>query len=298
MERSQRPCVRNKTRSALLLAVVAMATFTLVARQSQATMLYDFDHLNKAKLGGQDGWTDSSGKWEARTIGRVTIDGKTNVHTSGAYHGSDTTIALYAGRKNGDHTSATKGTDWSYDLSSATGVTLSFVSRDGKPAWFALAEDGNSSGTVDETEAALWFGYRPSDYYAEIGTGSMAVHATRGLGSTSASGYRQFRLDVDFTANSGAGSATLYGYNAASLHDASDISSKNPTTELGMTTLLSNVNLGLTPDSHKTWDGLVIAGAGWGGPDELTVTSVVPEPATMSLLALGGLALLRRRRRA
>ena len=55
----------------------------------------------------------------------------------------------------------------------------------------------------------------------------------------------------------------------------------------------------LTGEAYLGQDlGLVLAytGGGWPEIDDVSI-SVVPEPATMSLLALGGMAMLRRKKK-
>ncbi|MBT3201214.1 MAG: PEP-CTERM sorting domain-containing protein [Phycisphaerales bacterium] len=308
--RGVNPGMRNPVMGKALVALAGliMALTTMQPAHAGTVALYDFESFynisdggtgnRDGNLQGLDGWVDPDRDMEFRNIHKggssvQVITGKTNRVSTGA---NDTANQIFAGRKNGTYTGSpgsnaeAVGTDFNYDLSIGTSAIFSFVARDDKAQWFALGQDTGGDGdptTPDDVlataETTLWFGTKGNDgtgnYFAEIGTGGFDTHTAVATSTTNAGSYNQFRLEVDFGANSGAGSATLYGLdNTGALYGAAVIGdeTQDAVTDLGMIELLADVNLGLPPDAYKTWDGIGIAGQAWGGVDELTVTTVVP----------------------
>ncbi|NQT54269.1 PEP-CTERM sorting domain-containing protein [bacterium] len=138
-------------------------------------------------------------------------------------------------------------------------------------------------------EVTFQFGLQNNNWFLRPADFGTQVNVAAGLTSTSL-GYLVV-LEIDQAAAGGDGLGSLF------IQNLTDGSALSPVAGL-QDIALGLLRMDFGAHNPSTWDGLYIRMAGGGSSiDNIFVESIVPEPATLSLLGLGGLAALRRRRR-
>jgi len=211
------------------LAICACAAFVAWAQPAGAT-IYDFDSLSLGNLPPQDNWTGS------------TVMGVYAAPRRGAPHPCAGNVVSTGGGLGPVAASRDNDGNWSFSLRDVTGDPYTkFVI--GAPWVTDYTADGTSLGSKamfrivnTTTVKGIGFGIKVQPYYYQAFVTSAPQIETPGTGSLgSAQGTRlDFRMEVDTTANSGQGGATLYARNRATDLDWVAVSG------------LSNVNLWLT----------------------------------------------------
>lgn len=251
----------------LLVSCVLGSLLSASAGQA-STLTYDFDDLSGSgthpgvELNGQDGWVVRQGNGHGFVY--------TGMSGQGYFSGNHayTPNAMHADRIVGPLVTATD-----------TWMALEFDGRVGSSAvrWsrFGLSYVEGTSPTD-----AFLFGCQGTQW-AVIATDVTVYKDATGM---IANGPARMKLEVDLTT----GLADFYydvggGYVAAPALQDVDL----------------KLDLTRTATDHtnpENWNALYLRGIGAGDSWDNLRVEVTPEPATLSLLALGALALLRRRR--
>ena len=236
-----------------------------------STYTYNFDRGNEGWVNGTgpatyDNWAGTNGRMVMQNAGQPT-------NMSGWY--------LFAGTTTPYSTvgtvTRTNNANFTFSIpANATGIELLYSAQ------------GGYSGSGRYTRRLFGLGNAAQPYrvrfgdYGTTGTPYYYINTTSSAtGITNAN--RDYKLVVDFTANAGAGAATMY-YN--------DYVAGWQLIKAGWT----NIALGLTPGEWAQWNRLYLEMNGSVRIYNLRI-NVIPEPAAMSLLALGGVGIVLRRRR-
>jgi hypothetical protein len=137
-------------------------------------------------------------------------------------------------------------------------------------------------------EVAFQFGLQNDQWFIREADYGTQHNVAAGLSSTSL-GYLVV-LEIDGTANGGDGLGSL------SIQNLTDGSLLSPVAGL-QNIPLGILDMDLGASASATWDALYLRMAGGGASMDNLFVEAMPEPGTLALLALGGLGLLRRRRR-
>ena len=172
----------------------------------------------------------------------------------------------------------------------ATGVTLAVSSP------FLGANTYNNSASFAPTDVVNDYWWLATNYYIGGNYADYASLTLSGLGSEAAisvdlvsymyltGDHRKVQVRVGggawVEANAASPSTSYLATGTTAVDGTAIIEFRTPATGAGIA------------DGSETAPG----GRYWGYINGMTVETVIPEPATMSLLALGGLAMLRRRR--
>ena len=243
---------------------VALAAMFAFVQPAGSAVIYGFTGLTTGSaLAGQDGWTSLGGN-----------TGNTKVATGAGWavgnylsSGSITTWNAW-----GKQYRMNDGT-WSYSIpAAATGLILEFDAQGGWTG--SSSRSQNLWGLGVDGAWSLRFGGRAPTSGSGLFYG---INNTAGAGYAGAASH--FTLDVDLTANGGTGSAIMY-----------------VDTGGGDVQKVSVADLGLTPGEWANWNSMYIEQNRYCKMDTLTLT-IIPEPATLSLVAMGALGMIARRKR-
>lgn len=280
-----------------MAGTIALLGAALTAPALAANFLYDFDALTTGGLIAQDGWYSPRSYWGNPTIVSSTAPSGTSnmiqetgtgsggyaaaraLPTGTFYSGTETAAVFqydaqatrfYSGNTmwlggNGDH--QVLGDDWSG----------------------AQAKLGPSLGFYNSTAGVYTF--RLGTKAASGGWTILSYVSTVPLGD-----WVSIQLIMDFTANAGAGSGSLFFKDLTTGETSFTAAPGLQNINLGLT-VGAGLAAGYTPDK---WNqiGFDFAPVNTypAKLDNLLVSSTIPEPSALPLLALGGLMLGRRRR--
>lgn len=292
------------TSSPIFCGVALSAAILCAAAAVQAGPIYTFDNLQPGFLVGQDNWTP----WQSQN---QTVSYRT---------GSNTTLVAGTPVVGNQAGVVCRVNDSNYAFPSYTGTetdaTLEFdfqyqpnESYDGSPI-FGLGTDIDGTNTIDNaTEWGPMFGVKRS-FYVTYGSPKFHIRAAGAgdhifsdltvaehVGENAVAGdWLRLRMVIDFTANFGDGSGTLYwknltlGNDWTLVEDMVDVdlglsSGPAPST---WNTMLTRIDSPVLDPNPSELDANVVA------YDNLNpnVNAVIPEPSTLALLASGLLGLL------
>lgn len=258
--------------SAIFCAALSLAT----TGYSLNSVSYDFESLGNGSLTGQDNWLAFP---------------PTPTDTLSIQAGSGANTSKVAGTNGGRNV---RNFGSSFFSGTETTAIIQFSAQPGG-VHMALAADGNNNGSIGDTNGELspLFGFDTSSNFfispkAAGGQFASAITSTRitannGVSAGLASDWYQVRLVIDFNANTGAGSGSLFYLNTT-----------NGDTTFTAVSGLQNINLGLNfmtaGANPAAWNAIYLRANGGGFIDNLSVTAI-PEPATVGIV-LGGFALL------
>jgi hypothetical protein len=259
---------RTLVRLAGLCMILAAASPALGAILSSYT--YNFDRGNEGWVSGTgpngyDNWTGTNGRMQMLTDTTSPMSGWT------VFAGTVSPYTLVG------TVTRTNNANFSFSIpANATGLELLYSGRQGY------------SGSGRYTRRLFGLGNAANPYRVRFGeygaAGTPYYYINSNSSATVMSGAaRDVKIVVDFAANSGAGGATMYYddyVNGWQLIKAA----------------WTNINLGLTPGEWAQWNRLYLEMNGSTRIDNLRI-NVIPEPAAMSLLAVGGIGIVLRRRR-
>ncbi len=182
--------------------------------------------------------------------------------------------------------------NFNYDIPHGMkGLQLAFTLRMDNPnsfGAFGLGVDTDLDNTIDRNEAGFLFGREGSRWYIRKATYGQELYASTTPSSTAGEVWRLV-LEVDLLANGGDGLGSLFVQQLSTgTNFASDMA-------FYPVAGLQGVPLGILamsdPDADH-WNGLVLDLYNYAAADNLTITYYTPEPASVALLALGGLLLM------
>jgi len=254
-----------------------------------AASVYTFDGLPGANGSALNGQADTLVTWNTSEAGNH------NLITLGVYGPDKRAQVLNPSSQRVCSTPIGGGSLFGL-TSSDTELEISYIAYMDKASpwlngiWVDL--DGNGTMPNSEAEIALQFGARTGATYgwrlrgAAVGTPNYYYGSWPGIGATPAT--MLITVNVSLVGN---GAATMYVYNLT-----------DPVT-YPVVKVFDHVALGLNSADARmrdpaNWTGWTLRNQNAGSTIYSTIDNltVIPEPATLSLLVLGGLACLRRRR--
>ena len=259
----------------LWLVAGCVCAMLFVSAGPALAAVYDFESLGTGSIDGKDGWSSNG------------LNGYTT--TPGGYPsaGSGICVTTYGGTGT-SYGARPNDTNWGYDLSGGGAFSMGAAIR---VDYQVSGYYGNAEMllTISASGRSIGFGYEvlPWYYSPYIMDATGTENNLGNLGMAKGTAVDML-LNVDPTANGGSGLATLW----ANKNDAGWI-------QYGAATDLKLVKTG-----DGAYDALISQADGvrlevktrLGAIDDIFVT-VIPEPATVSLLVIGAVGLIVRRRR-
>lgn len=269
-----------KTTFGLTLLVAA----SLAMPAGAVDYLYDFEGLNSSAtpgvdLNGQDNWV--------QTTGLTHMSGVVNDVSAGGFSGNSLVkVDSTAGALN--RFSRENDSNFGFDIPDGSKFTFEFDAQAGKDAQIYAGMISPTS-----TNWSFLIGTNTSNGW-RFRTDNPPNESTTSLNLYPGDeGPWQYHilLDVDLAANGGNGSASLF---------VRDDSGGGGPVVLTAVPDMQNMNMGLGAVDGSDFNGLSIYIVANdenvpAGIDNILIT-VIPEPASLALLGLGGLLILRRRR--
>ena len=259
--------------------VTVIALFSAALRASAAIGTYTFDNLNSGALAGQDGWVSGPSLGSPVVVAAGTTIDTTKVATVAAGNNFAILVRQADGAFafpsfTGSETAALLQFDFSWNRTD-----------DNSSINFKIGRDLNSDNQLVFNES-LGIRYQSGlfefDTAQNVGPGASRT----GVGAGNVGDLFRVRLLMDFTANSGQGSGVL-SYENLTRGDTTF----NPLASGSF--LLGSLAPAAAPGDWNKMEIVVTSGAQF---DNLTV-GTVPEPSSVALLAMAGLALIPRRGR-
>ncbi|CAA9229963.1 MAG: hypothetical protein AVDCRST_MAG42-1075 [uncultured Chthoniobacterales bacterium] len=258
---------QRKAKALRNAALIGLAGALLFALSPAArAQIYSAEELTRrASLGGQDGWQLVGG------FGGISVDQGSGINPSTVLQGPSS-FSSFAARTN----------DSNFSFAQFTGLETSVVLQiDVYPVFTPMALFGLGHDSITDTDSVINQASETGPLFGTMtSNGARLVIQEAGRGTSHLSSitlanlsWYQIRLEMDFTANAGQGSGSLFLRNL-SLGETSFTAVPD----------LQNISLGLTNTAADvrpfTYDGMFI-GMGFGHMDNI---GVVPEPATSALL--------------
>ena len=259
-----------------VLAAMALAVAGAATAAARATVIYQD---NFGRTGALDGSTPAPTDTAGATWAAYTDSTGTTIQTNGS------AAVLPSGAHTAGYLPLTLAANTTYQYS-ATLLPVATSSDTNSTDWLAMGFGSISSQSdVNAATSEAWLIYRGNSGTQSFYGGATGNGAAGGYGNISKAPPAPsdtFYITLVTPANLASGSASVSFWDSLGLIGTAG----SPRTEALASSNLANIT------------DIFIGEQGWGGQvSDLTLQTVVPEPAALGLMALGGLGLLVGKRR-